>query len=324
MSSNNLYQKLYKNIKGRANPGYSFFWAIVLLSVVWNIGPSWLIVSKPDNYKLYVSLAVLIPLQFVVAVFVKKRIIFPIPGLNNDAGHTMACADNIHSLSNLKAILSCFQCMLSHIIQVLSIWALLITFTFIMHYATSIILSLYLDPLNALVKIVFVKAVLVCFIINVGLLFAVDRVSCECTIKALKQNVGSCLSVLTLLSLFPILFFLVFMIGGIVFNDLPQSGSWKAVFTIIPSATLLYASWFSHGILFPKGITDKGDPAKEIVHDLEGNTSSPTTAGTNSVHTQIEATPLLSHPHNGGQSDSVHSRTAAKTEILGSNENNNA
>lgn len=306
VSSNSLYQKLYKNIAGKTNPGYSFFWSIVILSVAWNVAPSWLVLSKYDN-KVYCSLAVMIPLQLIIALLVKKKCNFPIPGVKSTS-HSVQCVGSDHSLT--KALFSCYRCWLSHVVQVLSLWSVLITFTFIMHYMTSIILSLYMDPLNSLVKIVFVKAVVVCFIIAVALLFAIDVFSCKCTNTALKRNIGSFLSVLTIVSLLPLVFFLVFMIGGIIFNDLPESSSWKAIFTLIPSGALLYASWFSHGMLFPKGLTDPGDATKEIAHDLEGDTAPPP----NPVHTQVamnEATPLLPHPQGD---DGVRSRVTVSLE----------
>lgn len=307
VSLNSLYQKLYNNIVGKTNPGYSLFWAIVVLSVAWNVAPSWLVLSKYDN-KVYCSLAVMIPLQLIIALLVKKKCKFPIPGVKATS-HTMQCDGEVRSLT--KPLFACYRCLLSHVIQVLSLWSVLVTFTFIMHYLTSVILSLYMDPLNSLVKIVFVKAVAVCFIIITGLLFAIDVISCKCTSRALMQNIGSLLSIVAILSLFPLVFFLVFMIGGIIFNDSSESGSWKAILTLIPSAALLYASWFSHGLLFPKGLTDPGDATKEIVHDLEGNTAPPL----NPVHTQVamnEATPLL--PHRQGDNN-MRSRPTASLEL---------
>lgn len=310
-SSNYLYQKLYKNIEGKTNPGYSLFWAIVILSVVWNVGPSWLVLSHIGN-KLYISLAIVVPLQFIVALLVSKKFNFPIPGFRTL--HSAHCTDvDVHSLS--KTIFLNYRCALSHIIQVLSIWSLLITFTFVMHYTTSVILSLYMDPLNSLVKLVFVKAVILSFVINIALIFAVDVISLKCSLAALKQNMGTCVSVLVIVSLLPLLSFLMFVIGGIIFNESPGSNSWKAIFTLIPSATLLYASWFSHGLLFPKGLTDPGDATKEIAHDLEGSTAKP--SNNNPTHTQVtmdEATPLLPHPQDGRQSGSVRSRVTTSLE----------
>lgn len=335
-SSNALYQKLYKNIKGKNNPGYSFFWALVILSVAWNVAPSWLVLSKYDN-KVYASLAIVIPLQFVVAVLVRKRSDFPIPGLWYITKHAKQCTDDVHSIH--RVVFRCTGCVLSHIVQVLSIWSLLVTFTFFMHYLTSVVVSLYLDPLNSLVKILFVKVVAVSFTISIALLFAMDVYTFKCSRSAMRNNVLSFLSIVTVLSLLPILSFFMFMIGGIIFNEDPQSGTWKSIFTLLPSALLLYGSWFSHGLLFPKGVTEKGNPVKEIEHDLEGDTprsaSPPADVAStrNSAHTQIsmneapastrnkqipmnEATPLLAHPHDDDTSASVRSRVASMSTIM--------
>ena len=303
VTSNSLYQKLYNNIKGKTNPGYSFFWAIVILSVAWNVAPSWLVFSKYDN-KVYCSLAVMIPLQLIVAMLIKKKCAFPVPGIKSTC-HSAKCVDEAYSFS--RAIFACYRCLISHVVQVLALWSLLITFTFIMHYLTSVIISLYLDPLNSLVKLLFVKAVAVSCIIAVALLFAVDVVKFKLSTDALKQNIGTLFSLVTILSILPLLFFLIFMIGGSIFNNLPDSNSWKAIFTLFPSAALLYASWFSHGILFPKGLTDPHNATEEIAHDLEGGNSPPP----NPAHTQVpmnEATPLLPRPQDDTE---VHSKAAS-------------
>lgn len=300
-SSNSMYKRLYKNIKDKANPGYAFFWAIVFLSIVWNVGPSWLVLTRCD-YRVYYSLAVVIPLQLLVAVLVKKKPKFPIPG-SWCVKHSDQCIDDIHSLS--AGIFRCLRCAFSHAVQVLAIWSLLITFTFFVHYLTSVIVSLYLDPLNSLVKVVFLKAIVVCFIITTALIFVVDTMKFNCTRNALQKVSVSLVSLLSIFSALPILLVFLIMIGGIVFDEpSSQSNSWRPIFTLIPSLLVLFASWFSHGILFPKGVKDKTDPLTEIEDDLEGNNaeSAPPVSGDvarTGAHTQIsmdEATPLLPHP----------------------------
>lgn len=301
-SSDFLYQKLYTNIKGKTNPGYSFYWAIVFLSVVWNVAPSWLVLSKHDN-KVYISLGILIPLQFFVALIVRKRKDFPIPGSWFKNNHTARCVDNIHSMNHV--LIKCYRCALSHVVQVFSIWSLLITFTFGMHYLTPIIVSLYLDPLNSIVKIAFVKAVIVCLIISLALLFAVDTVSKDHT---RSQNANAIVSVLTVLSIVPILCFVVFMIGSVIFNESPENSTWKTAFTILPSALLLYGSWYGHGVLFPKGVSDTGNPVKVIEDGLEGDHTQPPPTATESVNAAAhEATPLLPHPRDEALTTSIHS-----------------
>lgn len=298
-STNFLYKRLYENIKDKANPGYAFFWAIVFLSIVWNVAPSWLVLSR-YGFKVYFSLAIVIPLQLFVAILVKKQPKFPIPG-SWCANHSDQCIDDISSASG--GIFRCLRCAFSHVVQVLSIWSLLITFTFFVHYLTSVIVSLYLDPLNSLVKLAFLKAIIVCFIITTALFFVVDTMKFRCTRDALQKVTLSFVSLVSLFSALPILLVFLIMIGGIVFDEPPsQSNSWRPIFTLIPSLLLLFASWFSHGILFPKGRKDKGDPLKEIEDDLEGNTAGSAPTGDvakTGAHTQIpmnEATPLLPHP----------------------------
>ncbi len=288
LSSFALYQRLYNNVKGKTNPGYSLFWACVLLSVIWNIGPSWLVLSKYD-YKVYCSLAILIPVQLITALLVKKKPDFPIPIIKS----TEPSEDDhdIHSL-NRKAFVSS-KTLLNHFIQVLAIWSLLITFTFVMHYVTSIVLSLYIDPLGSLVKIIFVKAVVVCFIINLALLFAVDVITFKsCSVEDCKKNFVSIVWILTAFTLFLILVFLFFLLVGVVFNYSSETNSLRTVFTIVPSATLIFASFLGHGLLFPKGLKDNKDPVKEVVDDLEGNTTPSSSSGDTRI-SMNETTPLL-------------------------------
>ena len=316
-SSNLLYNGLYKNVEGRSNPGYSLFWGIVLLSVIWNVAPSWLVLHANSN-KVYYSLAVMIPLQFLVAMTVKKKTRFPIPGMKI-TGCLKHCADT-HTFS--KLVCSGTRICANHIIQVIALWSLLITFTFFMHYSLPVILSFYIDPLNSLVKLIFVKTVVISLIINLALIFTIDHFILKCTYNAFKSNVVTLVSVLTVLSFMPILVFLIFMIGGIVFTDSPNSSTWKSLFTLAPPALLLFGSWFSRGLLFPQGIKDPADPAEEIVHDLEGNHSAKSPSGGgggNNGHTQVpmgESTPLLVHAHGAESSDhsaGVRSRVGASS-----------
>ena len=300
MSSNFLYKGLYDNIKDKAMPGYAFFWAIVFLSIVWNVGPSWLVLST-HGYNLYFSLAVVMPLLLLVAMLIKKNPKFPIPGRWWNGNHSDRCTGDSHSFR--AAIFLCARCLFSHIIQVISIWSLLITFMFFIHYLTSVIVSMYLDPLNSLVKVAFVKAIVVCFIITTALIFVVDSAKFEMNKNALQKVFLTFFSLLTIFCALPILIVFLVMIGGIVFDESLQSNSWKPIFTLIPSGLLLLASWFSHGILFPKGRKD-ADPLKEIEDDLEGKpakSASPASedASNNTAHTQMlmnEATPLVAHP----------------------------
>ena len=264
---------------------------------MWNVAPSWLVLSKYD-YKVYCSLAILIPVQLITALLVKKKSDFPIPIMKPSQD------DDIHSLN--KAAFASLKTLLNHLVQVVSIWSLLITFTFVMHYVTSIVLSLYTDPLGSLVKIIFVKAVVVSFIINIALVFAVDVISFKsCSIDNCRKNFVSIVWILTAASLFLILIFIFFLLVGVVFNYSSQTNDLRTVFTIIPSATLLFASFLGRGVLFPKGVKDKDDPEEEVVHAVEGDTPPPPSNGDTHV-SMTERTPLLTHSSVDGEG--VHSR----------------
>ena len=312
MSSSVLYQRLYNNIKGKTNPGYSLFWAIVLLSIIWNVGPSWLVLTKYD-YKFFFSIAILIPVQLITALLVKKKSDFPVPIMKIGE----PSENDNHSLS--KPAFTSSKAILSHFIQVLSIWSLLITFTFVMHYVTSIVLSLYTDPLGSLVKLIFVKAVVVCFIINLALLFAVDVITLKCTVSACRNNMMSFVWILAAFTLFLILLFLFFLLVGVVFTFSSQSNNLRSIFTLVPYATLIFASFLGHGLLFPKGVKDEGDPAKEVVDDLEGKTASAKNGDTHISMT--ENTPLLGSSLSSGDSsgDGVHARVTVKADSVNSN-----
>ena len=265
-SSDMLYQDLFNSIYDSknhhsTNPGYALYWGVVVLSVIWNIGPSWLVIS--NSQKVIYSLAILIPLLFIVAITVKKKDCFPIPGFKSIG--RLLHTNNKHSFK-----VKCVR----HAIQVFSIWSLLVTFAFIMHYFTTIVLAFYLNPLGSLIKILFIKMVAISSIFVVALLFTIDRFEYICTWSAIKKNVDSLIATITILSLLPLLGYLVFVIGGIIFIDVSHNSSWQSILTIIPAAILLFVSWFSHGLLFPKGIENPTKPEEEVIHDLVGNGSS--------------------------------------------------
>ena len=67
----------------------------------------------------------------------------------------------------------------------------------------------------------------------------------------------------------PILAFLAFVIGGILFSPQNQPTALQSIITLIPTAFLLIVAWMSKGTLFPEGLSDPADPAKEIASDLE-------------------------------------------------------
>ncbi len=235
----------------------------------------------------------MIPLQLLVAIVVKKKSTFPIPFFTITA--SIKDKTNTHCFN--KDIFSSFRYFMNHLVQVICIWSLLITFTFIMHYFTSVTMSFYLDPISSLVKIVFIKTVIVSFIINVALLLTIDKVDLRCSgRKAIQTNLRTVLSILTILSITPLLVLLTFMLGGVIFSG-SHSSNWNTLLTLIPSAVLLYSSWYTQGVLFPTGLKDKGNPAEEIIDDLEGKTTHPTSTNSPSKGARQDvlndATPLL-------------------------------
>lgn len=266
-----LYQNLFNSIYDSKHdhsvyPGYALYWGIVVLSVIWNVGPSWLVMFR--SRKVIYSLALLIPLLLLVAIAVRKKMKFPIPGFK-----LMGCL--LHTKDTHSFILvKCVYCTLSHAVQVFSIWNLLVTFAFFVHYFTTIVLAFYLDPLGCLIKILFIKTVIISLIFTLALLFTIDRFEFTCTWSAMKKNTTSLIATITILSVLPLLAYIGFVVGEIIFIDYSHSGNWKSILIAIPPAVLLFISWFSHGLLFPKGMKYPTKPGEELIHDLEGNGSS--------------------------------------------------
>ena len=267
-SADILYENVFHHVYDSEhhhsrNPGYSLYWGIVLLSVLWNIGPSWIVISS--SHKVFYSLAVLFPLLLLVAISVKKKTWFPIPGFK-----LIGCA--LHTKDKHSFVFTkCVTCVPRHILQVLSIWNLLVTFTFFVHYFSTVFLAFYLDPLGTLIKIVFIKTVAISLICISALLFAIDRFEYKCNWTATKKNVESVMATLTVLSLIPLLAYLTYVIGEIIFKDYSHINNWQSIFTFIPPLVFLLVSWFSYGKLFPKGVSNPTNPGKELVKDLVGD-----------------------------------------------------
>ena len=275
------YNAVYKEILHKRNPYYPLFWSAVVLSFLWNVGPSWLVLS--GKYELvYYSLVFMVPLEGLVAVCIMKKGDFPVPLLLREG-----CPKHAGNLSIFDRTLiarCCINCLVSYTVQTLAIWTVIVFVTFLSYYMAAIIIAFYLYPTEVLVKVVFLKAVAVAAILNVALLFSNSRFKCKC--KKLKHDLVYLVRVLAIAAFLPILGFLAFVIGGILFTGSQQTSGLKSVLTLLPSAVLVFGAWFTKGTLFPPG-TDEADLGSEVINDLEGG-------GGGDKHAHSDTTPTSS------------------------------
>ena len=258
------YDILFENIKGKKNPGYPLFWGVVTFTLCWNVAPSWLVLSR-FTFQTRYSLVFMIPLQFLVALLVKKKSHFPVPLMS-----TRSCARHkYYRFSFEREVLRCPKCLISHIMQVVAIWSILVFLTFLIYYLTAIIIAFYLSPALTLLKAIFLKGILVCAVLNFALMFSVSQFRFKFTADACKKNLSSAVSLIAVIMFLPILSFLAFVIGGILFSPENQPTALQSIITLVPTAFLLIVAWISKGTLFPEGLADPADPAKEIASDLE-------------------------------------------------------
>lgn len=257
------YDTLYQNVKWKKNPGYPLFWGVVVFTVCWNVAPSWLVLAR-YGFQTHYSLAIMIPLQFLVALFVKKKSHFPVPLMS-----PRGCVKhkNYRFIWD-RAVLRCVHCLISHSVQVLAIWSILVFLTFLIYYLSAMIIAFYLFPTQTLIKAIFLKGILVCAILNFALIFSVSQFKFKLTVDACKKNLASSISLIAVIMFLPILAFLAFVIGGILFSPQNQPTALQSIITLIPTGFLLIVAWTSKGRLFPEGLHD-ADPAKEIASDLE-------------------------------------------------------
>jgi hypothetical protein len=257
------YDSVYRSIIKKKNPYYPLFWSFVFLSFLWNVGPSWLVLTR-RSMQVYYSLAVMIPLEGLVAILIKKKCDFPIPLLP-----PRLCPLHMgYNFSFDRAVIDRPLCLISHVVQTLAIWTILVFLTFVAYYISSIIVAFYLYPTQVLIKVVFLKAVAVCAVLNVALLFSNSKFECKCSWESFKQDLSYTVRLLTIVTFLPILGFLAFVIGGILFTRSGQVSGLQSVLTLLPSLFLVFAAWFTKGTLFPVG-TDEADLDTDIVNELE-------------------------------------------------------
>ena len=200
-----------------------------------------------------------------MAIIVKKRSDFPIPCMSTKG---CLCHPDYHYSWECAIIFRCLACSISHLVQVMAIWSIMVFITFLAYYFSYIIIAFYLYPTQTLVKVVFLKAVAVCAVINVALLFANSKFWCKCSWKFFKHDMHYVVVVLSIFFFLPILSFLVYIIGGIIFATSSQTTDLQSVLTLLPSLFLVYAAWFTKGKLFPKGVSGD-DPGEEFFSDME-------------------------------------------------------
>lgn len=263
----NLYDAIYSEIKCKKNPYYPLFWSVVFLSMLWNIGPSWLVLSLDSPHIRY-SLVAMIPVQFILAMFMKKYPEFPIPGMQwwslpqklwkrllSELGEvdmdTPPPQKNFFwEVCKLK---SPARAIVSFVFQTIAIWSLLVLFMFVVYYGLTVAISLYLYPIQTLVKILFIKAIAICAVFDVALLFSGQSLDYHCSRKAWLVNITLLSQTLAVFSFIPVLAFLAYTIGGVLFSaPASQLNGVQGIIALLPSAFLVLVGWYSRGTLFPE------------------------------------------------------------------------
>ena len=287
------YDRVYQSVKGKQNPGYPLFWSTAVLCWCWDVAPSWLVLAYYNN-QVKVSLIVLPLLLFGIAVLFKKKSDFPVPWFQPCKNHD----EEYYYSFNLK-VLKCCRCLASHLGQVVAIWGILVFFAFLIYYVPAVVIAFYLFPTTTLIKLVFLKAVVICAVLTVALIFSLGRFKFPLSYRHLKHNAKTTIAVLTVLFFLPILAYLAFVVSGILFVQQTVTGL-QGIITLIPSLFLALVAWLSRHKLFPKGLHDPNDPGEEIVSDLEdGDKRAQNHVSTLSTHHQAATALNPSAAHHG-------------------------
>ena len=265
-TSETVYDAVFKSIRHKHNPYYPIFWSVVVLSVVWNIWPGWAVLTVSIG-ALHYFIPTIVFLQFFTALVMRKYIEFPIPGLRSKSPHRLFKSKKPEPLPPKLFFWQICQnsqvarSVISFIVQTVVVWSLLVLFTLIVHYAVTIAVALYLDPIQTLVKVLFVKAVAMCAMFAIALLFASNSLEWKWSQKSCYVNFIVVTQFLSALTFLPVLAYLTYMIGGVIFvaNSSQLSGI-QGVLAILPSAFLIIIGWVSHGQLFPSVKNDDQHP----------------------------------------------------------------
>ena len=287
--ASNAYDAVYDHVKCKKNPYYPLFWAFVVLAIIWDVGPGWLVLTAGSRHVRSI-VGVMVPLQLFLAIFMKKYVDFPIPGLNwkklsveyqgylcnqpntegglNNSGRGKGKSKYRKSFFwEVTRLRFRLRVAVSFIVQTIAMWGLLIFFTYIVLYAVTITISLYLFPIQTLLKLIFIKAVALCAVFNVALIFTAGTWRPSFSQKAILGNAGLIVQLLTVISFFPILVFLSFVVGGILFTDSAQQlNGIQGILALLPSAFLIIVGWYTRGKLFPEELVSTNSIA-----DLEKN-----------------------------------------------------
>lgn len=280
----NVYDAVYSGIKCKKNPYYPLFWSAVVLSALWNVYPAWYVLA-PHMIHIKISLGIMIPVQLLLAIFMKKYVDFPIPCMNwkklslhwqgychqpankgngskgKKPGHTKLHKYFFWEICHLRFI---GRTAVSFIVQTFAVWTLLVLFTFVVFYSVTIAISLYLFPVQTLVKVIFVKAVALCAVFGVAILFTSKSLVFACNKKAVIINITNVAQFFAVLSFLPLLTFLAYVIGGVLFTaTINQLSGVQGVLAILPSAFLILIGWYSRGRLFPE------EPIAPLHSDLD-------------------------------------------------------
>ena len=302
-----VYDAVYDKIKHKKNPYYPLFWAAVIIAILWDVAPGWLILAS-SKVHVRASLGIMVPIQLFLAFLMKKYADFPIPGMNwkklslqyqgyridpseeerqSENSRTSGKPDKPHHYFIWEITKMRFPCrvFISFCIQTIAVWSLLILFTYIVIYTVTIAIALYLYPVQTLVKIIFVKAVAMCTVFDVAILFSTQSFTCAFNKRAIYTNITLLGKLLAVLSFLPLLAFLTFVIGGIIFTDSSQQLSGvQGVLALLPSVFLLLVGWYTKGQLFPEELTPS-----DSMSDLKKNEESVATVTNDSEAPSIQS-----------------------------------
>ncbi len=277
-----VYDVIYTKIKCKKNPYYPLFIATVLCSIVWNVGPGWLVLLFDTNHIKY-SFVFLIPMQFLLALFMKKYPGFPLPGFPcNSIKYTKLKeipparknnkqnSDEKYFFWEICNFKNKVKVILSFILQTIGVWSLLVLFTFVVYYSVGITISLYLYPIQTLVKVIFIKAVAVCVVFDVAILFSGYRFDFKCSRHGFVKDINDVAMLIASIALLPVIVFVAFVAGGVIFNSsATQLTGIQGVLALLPSTVLLLIGWYSKGTLFPEKLLDDDDSDEKVAGDVE-------------------------------------------------------
>ena len=279
-----VYDAIYEKIKHKKNPYYPIFCSFILCSIVWNVLPAWYILSPQVAHVKY-SFAALVPVQLVLAIIMRKYIDFPIPGINwkrNEESSPLAENDNDTSKTHkhneipkyffweICHLRNRVKVILSFVAQTFAVWSLLVLFSYVVFYAITLTISLYLFPLQTLVKVIFIKAVALCVVFDVAILFSGRSFRFACDKKSNVGNIRDIAQLLAVFSFLPVLAFLAYVIGGVIFTaSASQLSGLQGILAILPSAVLVLIGWYSKGKIFPEKLIANESSVSQVEEDVE-------------------------------------------------------